>query len=275
MIFLFMKLTFLGTGGGRFTTIFQKRNTGGIRLDNEKNHIHLDPGPGALLLSKRNGLDPKKLNSLILTHSHPDHYNDLEVLIEAMTKGGTQKTGKVLTSESGIKKMDEYGPTLSDYHKDLPREIISLNNNSKIPLKDQSKVIPVPAKHSDPSTRGLILETKKGNIGFTSDTEYFEELGQIFSDTRLLIMNVTRPKAASIPYHLSTDDAIQLLEEVDPEVSVITHFGMKMLNQGVEEQVKIIREETNQKCIAAEDGMKIEFDRTINFQDKQDKLTNY
>ena len=47
-----MKLQFLGTGGGRFATISQKRMTGGFRIDDMgKRNIHVDPGPGALVVT--------------------------------------------------------------------------------------------------------------------------------------------------------------------------------------------------------------------------------
>ena len=42
------RLIMLGTGGGRHTTMFQARSTGGFLLDTGKSRIHMDPGPGAL-----------------------------------------------------------------------------------------------------------------------------------------------------------------------------------------------------------------------------------
>ena len=52
-----MKLTFLGSGGGRFATISQKRMTGGFRIDDfgGKNY-QIDPGPGALVRSYQYGV---------------------------------------------------------------------------------------------------------------------------------------------------------------------------------------------------------------------------
>ena len=45
-----MKLTFLGSGGGRFSAISQRRMTGGFRIDNlSGKNYHIDPGPGALV----------------------------------------------------------------------------------------------------------------------------------------------------------------------------------------------------------------------------------
>ena len=79
-----MKLIFLGTGGGRFSAINQRRMTGGFRIDNlgGKNY-HVDPGPGALVRTYQFGLDPRNINGVFVSHAHTDHYNDAEILIEA------------------------------------------------------------------------------------------------------------------------------------------------------------------------------------------------
>ena len=41
-----VRITFLGTGGGRFATIYQARATGGFYIEDGRN-LHVDPGPGA------------------------------------------------------------------------------------------------------------------------------------------------------------------------------------------------------------------------------------
>ncbi|MEM2942362.1 MAG: MBL fold metallo-hydrolase, partial [Candidatus Bathyarchaeia archaeon] len=82
------QLIFLGTGGGRFSMITQTRQTGGIRILGARN-IQIDPGPGSIAYSNRLGLDPRKVDSLLISHCHPDHDNDAEVYVEAMTEGGT------------------------------------------------------------------------------------------------------------------------------------------------------------------------------------------
>ena len=46
-----IEIVLLGTGGGRFATITQKRCTGGMRIIGEGSNLHLDPGPGALIYS--------------------------------------------------------------------------------------------------------------------------------------------------------------------------------------------------------------------------------
>ena len=71
-----------------FATITQKRMTGGFRIEDiDGKNIHVDPGPGALVRTYQFGLNPMKVNILMVSHSHTDHYTDAEVMLEAMTKG--------------------------------------------------------------------------------------------------------------------------------------------------------------------------------------------
>ncbi len=270
-----IKLTFLGTGGGRFTTILQKRRTGGFRIDTAQNHIHVDPGPGALIYSNKFDLNPTKLTSIILTHSHPDHYNDVEVLIEAMTKGGTRNRGTLLSNKSGLTEVQEYGPAVSSYHKNLPNRTHLLNEKNKFSLKNNVTIHPKEVKHSDPTTIGFVIETKFGKIGYTSDTEYFKELPKKFSDLRVLIANNTRPRGEKIPHHLSTNDTIKLLNQINPKTTFITHFGMKMLETDPQKEAEIIKKETGQNCVAAQDGMSISINENIEIEKKQKKITNW
>jgi predicted TIM-barrel enzyme len=75
-----VELVFLGCGGGRYMTIDQIFNTGGFRI-HDTAKIHVDPGPGALLLTHQHGLNPLDLDCIVATHCHPDHYCDADALI--------------------------------------------------------------------------------------------------------------------------------------------------------------------------------------------------
>ncbi|MEM2273721.1 MAG: MBL fold metallo-hydrolase, partial [Candidatus Bathyarchaeia archaeon] len=100
-----LELIFLGTGGGRFAMVTQRRRTGGIRLISEQNKVnfHIDPGPGALVYSLGMGLDPQKIRAIFVSHSHLDHVNDAEPLIEAMSEGTTRKRGVLVASKSVLR----------------------------------------------------------------------------------------------------------------------------------------------------------------------------
>ena len=113
-----MKITFLGSGGGRFATISQKRMTGGFRIDDfgGKNY-QVDPGPGALVRSYQFGVNPTKIDGVFISHSHTDHYNDAEIFIEAMTRGMTKNNGIIMGSQTVFEKFQRWGPAISSYHK--------------------------------------------------------------------------------------------------------------------------------------------------------------
>ena len=118
-----IELVFLGTGGGRFVTITQKRRTSGIRFLSDKLNIHLDPGPGALIHSLEAGLDPQKIKAVLVSHRHPDHFANAEVLVEAMTKGMLKKRGVIAAPPIIIDGTSEIGPALSIYHQNMISEV--------------------------------------------------------------------------------------------------------------------------------------------------------
>ena len=120
-----MKLTFLGSGGGRFSAISQRRMTGGFRIDNiNGKNYHIDPGPGALIRTYQFGFDPRNLSGVFVSHAHTDHYNDAEILIEAMTKGMTRRYGTIFGSTSVLNKKKKWGPCISAYHQSKSNTVL-------------------------------------------------------------------------------------------------------------------------------------------------------
>ncbi|WGI17191.1 MBL fold metallo-hydrolase [Methanonatronarchaeum sp. AMET-Sl] len=270
-----MEISFLGTGGGRFTTLFQKRYTGGIRVDGLDNYIHIDPGPGALLLSNKTGLTPVLLNAVVLSHAHPDHYTDVEALIEAMTKAGTRDRGVLLSSRSGVECVDGFGPVISRYHRNMAGDVKVLDDDVSVELKNNVLIKSFRVKHSDPSSCGVVIGTPDGDIGYTGDTTYFSDLPNKLRGVRVLIMNVTRPLNSDITYHLSTNEAIRLISKVEPELAIMTHFGYNMLESGVEEQASVVEGETGVNTIAARDFMKVKVEEEIRITKKQSKILDF
>lgn len=259
-------IVFLGTGGGRFTTITQKRRTAGIRIINGSVNLHLDPGPGALVYSISEGLDPQKLNAVFVSHCHPDHYTDAEVLIEAMTRGMTRKYGVLAASKSVLSGSDVCEPSISKYHQQMVEQKIEAV--PKIRFQVGSVDVSVTeARHTDPDAVGFRFETSEfGDFAYTSDTEYFEGIGKYYEGARLLMLCVMRPAGKPWKGHMTTSDALQIVEDARPEQAVLTHLGMQMIFQGPSKEAKLIEAKTGVPTVAAVDGMRINFGETINIQ---------
>jgi phosphoribosyl 1,2-cyclic phosphodiesterase len=99
--------------------------------------------------------------------------------------------------------------------------------------------------------------TKDGIVSYVSDSELVDEVIEAHKGARVLIMCVTRPLGTRVRYHLSTEDAAMLTNEIKPEVAVMTHFGSKFVHEGPEKQAKYVQEESGIRTIAAMDFMRL------------------
>lgn len=249
-----MEIVFLGTGGGRWMTITQRRHTGGFRLHDRQN-IHVDPGAGALVRATQKRINPLKTDCLLVSHCHPDHYTDTEVFIEAMTRGMTERAGVLGGSRSVLIGNGELGPAVSRYHLSMVKEEHTLEAGATFKIGDMG-VEALPTRHSDPEGVGLKFYTDQGVITYTGDTEYFDGMAGAYRDSRVMIINVIRPGGERLKWHLCADDVIRILNDTVPERAIITHFGMKMAPVAMKEAERIERE-TGVKTIAARDGMRV------------------
>lgn len=259
-------IIFLGTGGGRFATITQKRRTAGIRIISDSLNLHLDPGPGALVHSINEGLDPQKINAIFVSHCHPDHYTDAEVLIEAMTRGMTRKRGMLVAARSVLSGSNTCEASISKYHQEMPEQKIEAVAKMKFQVGNVNVSV-TEAKHTDPDSIGFRFETQEfGDFAYTSDTEYFEDISKYYEGARLLMLCVMRPAGKPWKGHMTTDDAIKIVEATHPERAVLTHHGLQMIFKGPASEAKLIEEKTGVPTVAAVDGMLINFGETINVQ---------
>jgi phosphoribosyl 1,2-cyclic phosphodiesterase len=257
-----LDLVFLGTGGGRFVTITQKRRTAGIRIVGEDLNLHLDPGPGALVHSINGGLDPQKLNAVLVSHSHPDHYTDAEVMIEAMTHGMTRKHGVLAAAKSVLVGNDAVEASISKYHQQMVEQRIEATPDAKFKVGD-TEISATRAGHTDPDAVGFRFETEFGAFAYTSDSEYFEGIAKYYQHVKLLILCVMRPSGKPWKGHMTTDDAARIIEEARPEQAVLTHLGMKMILKGPAREAEFIQERTAVPTVAAVDGMVLNFGETV------------
>jgi phosphoribosyl 1,2-cyclic phosphodiesterase len=249
------QVVFLGTGGGRFATITQKRRTGGIRILSNNLNLHIDPGPGALIYSLEANLNPQTIHAVLVSHRHPDHYTNAEILIEAMTRGMLKKRGILAAPPNVLKGDKETGPVISTYHQRMIMETIEATPGVDFKIGD-TKVTAAATRHTDPEGVGFRLEIPKvGAVGYTADTEYFDGIEEWYRDVRLLIICVMRPLGSPWKGHMTPKDAAKIVKEVKPELVVATHFGMKMIFSGPNREVKLIEEKTGVPTIPAFDGM--------------------
>ncbi|MCK5022718.1 MAG: MBL fold metallo-hydrolase [Candidatus Aenigmarchaeota archaeon] len=251
-----MKITFLGTCGGRMATMLQVRGTGGWILEMDDEMIHVDPGPGAMVAAKKNDINLKKLTGIMISHAHPDHYTDAEVVLESMTHATHDKRGTLLGNVNSIKGGKDYRPAFSPFHLTLPKKYEVLKPGEKTNI-GKIEITATPAKHREEKALGFVFNGSK-KIGYTGDGEYYEGQEKYFEGCDYLILNVLRPRGTEWPQHMNVTMAKKLISKVKPKVAIIQHFGMLMIKAPPEKERKWLQKETSVKIIAAKDGMKID-----------------
>ena len=245
-------ITFLGTAGARFVVAHQFLASGGAWLNLGNTQILLDPGPGSLVQAARRKLDATKLAAIILSHRHLDHSGDINIMIEAMTDGGTKKRGTVFVPGDALTQ----DPVIFSYLQSYPQNIQVLTEGGSYVINDVSFKTPVRHKHPV-ETYGFIFQTPRHTFSWITDTRYFDDLAEHYEGD-LLVINVVRLNPGAPIDHLALSEARSIIEELRPKIAILTHFGMTMWRARPWELAEKLTEETGVSVIAARDGLKFD-----------------
>ena len=221
-----MKLEFLGTGGGRFTTLSQVRWTGGFKLE-EGCSVHIDPGPGALRAYRHFSFSPN-FSAIFLSHNHLDHVNDVNALVEVMTKGCTKRRGIVFGEKDALDYITPYHRSFVELKPCRPGEKIKI---------EKLEVEFTATKHGVPGLGAIF----RGGVAlwYSGDTEILEEHYSIKPD--IAVLNVLRPWGEKFPGHMNSEQAAEWGLNTKPKLIIIQHFGRKMLNAGPERKQSLLK----------------------------------
>ena len=248
-----MKLKFLGTGGGRYVTGEQRRRTAGIIVETEETKLHIDPGPGALVYDNKALEHPEEIEGLIVSHAHLDHSSDAEPIIEMITEAYSNQAA-LFTNETALNGYGEIEKAISNYHQGLCTRVEKLEEDSEFEFRD-IKIESQEMFHGDPRTQGFTLETDEKKIGFWTDTQFSEELLDLYNDCDVMVIYCTRPKGNSVKGHTAVDEVPKIMNGIKASTCILTHFGYSLLDSDLDEQKDYIEEEIDGKVIFAYDGM--------------------
>lgn len=252
-------IKFLGTAGARHVVSRQLRASGGIWLQAGNTPVLIDPGPGCLVrcVQSRPRLQPEQLCGIILTHRHLDHSCDINIMIEAMTDGGTRQRGSLFVPKDAL--TDE--PVVFSYARSFVSELVVLRAGGRYQVGDLAFETPVQHLHAV-ETYGLKFYLPGMTLSVIADTGFFPELVDAYR-ADVLIINTLSPEPGGVAagIHLNVEDAAFLIREIQPRLAVLTHFGMRMLNSGPARIAQGLTERLGIEVIAAEDGMTVSLDK--------------
>ena len=158
-----IKLTFLGTSDQIPSA---KRNHPGILLTRGGENILIDCGEGTQRQFRKAGLNPGKVNRILITHFHGDHVYGLPGLISTFHHSGYNKTLYI------------YGPKGT---KNFLRSFLGL---AKVERNFEIKIEEVSGKFLD--TKEFYIEATSMKHGIPTNAYNFVEKGKIRIDKNKL-----------------------------------------------------------------------------------------
>lgn len=254
-----MKLHFLGTGGGRYAMGNQLRDTAGLILESDEASILIDPGPGALVKSQE--YNTEDIEGLIVTHSHLDHYNDAEPIIELISLIH-ENPCKLMAPVSVLEGYGDIQQPISNYHQNQCTKTVNLTDKKETQLENL-KIESQEMFHSEPKCTGLKISNGEKIFGFWTDSAYSDELLEFYEDCDTIVINCNRPREGNTRGHLSLSEVPKILEDSNISTAIITHFSDVFLESNLEKEKSWLEDQVDQKIVFAEDSMTYPGDRKL------------
>jgi len=234
------------------------RSSGGIILRIKNIQFHIDPGPGALVKAREYGINLRGNNVVLVSHSHLDHCNDVNVVISAMTHDGLDKAGILIGSKSVLIGNEGERPYVTKIHKRYLDKYLSLESGNNVKFGSDIELHTLKTKHRDETGIGFKFISDKFSIAYSGDTAFFPELIDEYRNSDILILNNLEPFGYPSDDHLSSDDSTKIISMVRPKLAILTHFGQKIIEQNPIYQARDIQRKTNVQTIAARDGLVVD-----------------
>lgn len=207
------------------------------------------------MISSRPKLNPLELDGIFLSHRHIDHANDVNIIIEAMTNGGHNPKGVLFAPSDAL----DTDPVVLHHFRNHLEHIHQLREKGNYKIGSLSFETPVRHIH-DVETYGARFFGSQLTVSYITDTKYFDGL-ESFYKSNVLVLNVVLLKSKDWINHLSIEDAEKIISSISPELCILTHFGMNMINAKPWEVAKKLSEKSGINVIAASDGKMISLDK--------------
>ncbi|MBT3721043.1 hypothetical protein HN789_06465 [archaeon] len=250
------RILFLGTGGDEFVIGKQKRTSGGIIFTYGSNQFHIDPGPSALMMSKMMSINLRENVAILITGNEMFKANDVNAIISAMSHDGLDKRGVLVCPSSvAMIEKDNY-PFLNPEYKKYLEKVMIIDNTKKLGIND-IEIEVIELKKPLSKECGYKFITPRFNLAYIPNTQYDPNLADRLSNVDILILSVREPSSSDKKDCLTSTTAQEIIKKVKPQLTILTGFGIKMLQADPLYEIRDIQKNTGVQVIAAKDGMSI------------------
>jgi ribonuclease BN (tRNA processing enzyme) len=231
--------------GGRFQTCYH--------IDSTESATLLDCGATALVAMRRFQVEPARIDRVLISHLHGDHFGGLPFLLLEAQFVSRRKRPLLIAGPPGIRQrlhdaQEVLYPGSSQLNLRFPLEIVELEAGRRARFGDLAAT-PFDVIHpSGAPSFALRLSWRDKVVAFSGDTEWTDALIEVASGADLFISECYGYEA-NAPYHLNFKVLSARRQELRVKRLLLTHLSSEMLSRAGDLDCDVE---------VAEDGMLIE-----------------
>lgn len=237
-----MKITFLGTGTSQGVPVVackchvcqsndsrDKRLRSSAMIEVNGKNLIIDCGPDFRYQMLREKVE--NIRAILFTHEHRDHVAGLD---DVRSFNWVNKSAVDIYAETRVinclKSMFSYAFREIDRYPGAPSINVNIINEKAFKI-DDVKIVPIRGMHYNLPVLGFRINDLTYITDFNKITE--QEIEKIKGSKVLVVNALRREKHVS---HFTLEEALELIERVNPEKAFITHIGHQLDVHDVEEK---------------------------------------
>ena len=253
-----MKITFIGTGSGKTSL---KRHHSSLLISSNKHNLLVDCGDGISSALLKQNISFSSIDSILISHLHPDHYSGLASLITQM-KLVKRKKRLAIYVNSSLKSYLENLLLHSYLFKErlgFELNVISFDENDIIKVFKSFEFVSKHNSHLEKYKR----EIKKSEVSLVSLSFLFKDkndsliyTGDIGSGKDLFLFDEKSDWFITEISHINFEDILLLKEKSNFGKIILTHIDDE-LEKSIHKFIKSFQNKQKSNIIIAYDGLNL------------------
>ncbi len=200
-----------------------RRLSSAYLLSTDSGRMLIDVGPSVIRRLLQAGHRVNEIDTIVLTHFHPDHTADLSTFLFASNYGGPEReTPLSLAGGAGLRlfyrRLARLYPWISPNRYELRLKVL---NESTWRIGNVS-VTCAPMSHR-PESIGIRVEEGGKSVVFSGDTDYTPALAELAAGADLLIVECAFPEQKA-KGHLNLETLLPIVRRAKPARVILSHL---------------------------------------------------
>ena len=218
-----MNVTILGSG----TNLHLRRAAAGYLVQTDRSFL-IDFGPRTLMNLLKTGLNHHRLQYLLFTHYHADHFSDfITFYFDAVCHARYVASRPALTiiGPEGTKKL--FGSILKTFpaFAKPPFTVTLKEVGTRSFTIGSTRITPRTMTHTDQQTcLGYRVEYQGRSFVYSGDACYSPNLVQLCQDVDLAVLDCSFPRNRPGVAHMHAEDCGRVAQEAGVKRLVLSHF---------------------------------------------------